>query len=39
MPQILIIDDRRDIRLSLRMLLEDAHLNGDSYQVLEADNP
>jgi DNA-binding NtrC family response regulator len=39
MSQILIIDDRRDIRLSLRMLLEDACLNGKSYQVLEADNP
>ena len=34
MPQILIIDDRIDIRLSLRMLLEDHH-----YQVIEADNP
>ena len=39
MSQILIIDDRRDIRLSLRMLLEDTCLNGKSYQVLEADNP
>jgi len=34
MHQILIIDDRIDIRLSLRMLLEDHH-----YQVIEADNP
>ncbi len=39
MSHILIIDDRRDIRLSLRMLLEDACLNGENYQVLEADNP
>ena len=34
MPLILIIDDRVDIRLSLRMLLEDHH-----YQIIEADNP
>ena len=39
MSKILIIDDRRDIRLSLRMLLESTSLNGKNYQVLEADNP
>jgi len=34
MPQVLVIDDRADIRLSLVVLLED---NG--FQVIEADNP
>ena len=34
MSQILVIDDRADIRMSLSILLEDHH-----YQIVEAESP
>ena len=34
-----MIDDRKDVRLSLVILLEEAALQGVSFEVIEADNP